>query len=64
MREIEINRSLSHNMRSLSHNMIVGLKECGDFANTIYIVMEYCNSGNLAQFLLRGDRLNSRRTIR
>lgn len=57
MREIEINRSLSH-------NMIVGFKECGDFANTIYIVMEYCNSGNLSQFLLRGNRLNSRRTIR
>lgn len=57
MREIEINRLLSH-------NMIVAFKECGDFANTVYIVMEYCNSGNLSQFLLRGNRLNSRRTIR
>jgi hypothetical protein len=57
MREIEINRSLSH-------GMIVAFKECGDFANTVYIVMEYCNAGNLSQFLLRSNRLNARRTVR
>jgi len=57
MREIEINRLLSH-------STIVAFKECGEFSNTIYIVMEYCNAGNLSQFLLRGNRLNARRTIR
>jgi hypothetical protein len=57
LREIEITKLLSH--RSL-----VEFKEYGDHCGSIYIVMEYCNAGNLTQLLARNDRLNSRRTLR
>lgn len=57
LREIEITKLLSH-------RSIIAFKECGDHYGTIYIVMEYCNAGNLAHLLMRNNRLNARRAIR
>jgi hypothetical protein len=57
LREIEITKLLSH-------HSLVEFREYGDHCGSIYIVMEYCNAGNLTQLFARNDRLNPRRTIR
>lgn len=57
VREIEI-------ANRLKHPTIVESLDSGDENGILFIVMEYCNGGNLAELLKRSGTLNVRRAIR
>jgi tRNA A-37 threonylcarbamoyl transferase component Bud32 len=57
LREMEITSSLQH-------SSIVQLIECGDEDGQLFIAMEYCNGGNLAELLRRTRQLTFRRAVR
>lgn len=57
LREIEI-------AYRLRHPTIVESTDSGDENGQLFIVMEYCNGGNLAELLKRSGALNLRRAIR
>ncbi len=49
---------------SLTHPSIVKLLDCGDEAGQLFIVMEFCNGGNLSELFARTGKLPLRRGIR
>lgn len=57
LREMEI-------ANRLRHPTIVESKDSGDENGQLFIIMEYCNGGNLAELLKRSGALNLRRAIR
>ncbi len=57
LREIEI-------ANRLRHPTIVESKDSGDENGQLFIIMEYCNGGNLAELLKRSGALSLRRAIR
>ncbi|MFO0943978.1 MAG: FHA domain-containing serine/threonine-protein kinase [Pirellulales bacterium] len=57
LREMEITSSLEH-------PSIVRIIECGDESGQLFIAMEYCNGGNLAELLSRSKALTLRRAVR
>ncbi|CAB3396771.1 unnamed protein product [Caenorhabditis bovis] len=52
-KEIKILKELS----GLKHNNLVGLLKCTETPTHVYLVMEYCNSGDLADYLQNKNTL-------
>jgi tRNA A-37 threonylcarbamoyl transferase component Bud32 len=48
----------------LQHASIIRCTDCGEESNRLFIVMDYCNGGNLAELLARNGKLNIRRSLR
>jgi serine/threonine protein kinase len=48
----------------LQHVSIIRCTDCGEENNRLFIVMDYCNGGNLAELLARNGKLNIRRSLR
>jgi serine/threonine protein kinase len=48
----------------LQHASIIRCTDCGEEDNRLFIVMDYCNGGNLAELLARNGKLNIRRSLR
>ncbi len=49
---------------NLKHPSLIQCVNCGEEAGQLYIVMEYCNGGNLAELLQRSGKLTLRRSVR
>ncbi|XP_064613166.1 serine/threonine-protein kinase unc-51-like [Liolophura sinensis] len=58
-KEIKILKELS----DLHHENVVALLDCKETANHVYLVMEYCNGGDLADYLQGGQGTLSEDTI-
>ncbi|XP_063364370.1 serine/threonine-protein kinase unc-51 [Cydia amplana] len=59
VKEIKILRELT----ALHHTNLVAMHDCMDSPSYVYVVMEYCNGGDLADYL-QANRLLSEGTIR
>nr|AJE75846.1 autophagy related protein 1 isoform B [Spodoptera litura] len=59
VKEIKILRELT----ALHHTNLVAMHDCMDSNSYVYVVMEYCNGGDLADYL-QANRLLSESTIR
>ncbi|XP_068633315.1 serine/threonine-protein kinase unc-51 isoform X2 [Battus philenor] len=59
VKEIKILRELT----ALHHTNLVAMHDCMDSPSYVYVVMEYCNGGDLADYL-QANRLLSESTIR
>ncbi|XP_035439288.2 serine/threonine-protein kinase unc-51 isoform X4 [Spodoptera frugiperda] len=59
VKEIKILRELT----ALHHTNLVAMHDCMDSTSYVYVVMEYCNGGDLADYL-QANRLLSESTIR
>lgn len=49
---------------NMQHNSLIRCVDCGDEDGQLFIVMDYCNGGNLTELLKRSGKLNVRRAVR
>jgi eukaryotic-like serine/threonine-protein kinase len=48
----------------LQHASIIRCTDCGEENNRLFIVMDYCNGGNLTELLVKTGKLSVRRSLR
>jgi pSer/pThr/pTyr-binding forkhead associated (FHA) protein len=49
---------------TMQHSALIRCVDCGDENGQLFIVMDYCNGGNLHELLRRSGKLNVRRAVR
>jgi len=49
---------------NMQNNALIRCVDCGDENGQLFIVMDYCNGGNLHELLKRSGRLSTRRAVR
>lgn len=49
---------------NMQNNALIRCVDCGDENGQLFIVMDYCNGGNLSELLKRSGKLTARRAVR